>query len=428
MTDTFLILGMGSSGKATRDFLIKKGFCAVCYDDHDQDSITLKEIPWDRLTAIIQSPGIPFHLPKPHPITALAKEKGIAILSDIDLFQRYKDPHILCIGITGTNGKSTTTALITHMLNVAFNASSTKGEKPKKAVMGGNIGIPALSLLINAHENDSIGAYVLELSSYQLEVIHRLDLDVAVYLNLTPDHLDRHGSMEEYHRVKEKIFGHARHKIRPQDLVPNLFFDDIKDVSPLLVGNHNAENVRAAMLVCDKLGIAQDIALDGVKTFQGLAHRMEIIFQSDHLVIVNDSKATNADATERALLCYLPSDVDLHWILGGVAKDGGITSLAPYFPSIASAYLIGTAALDFEKTLVSYHVPCTHCKTIDRAITDVLDHIETYAKQTQKKHVILFSPACASLDQFKNFEHRGDVFKDLIKQALIKRNITDHGR
>ena len=340
-------------------------------------------------------------------------------------------------GITGTNGKSTTTALIGHILAAA----------QRKVQIGGNLGMPAL--LLEALGSD--GVYVLELSSYQLELTQSLTLDVAVLLNVTPDHLDRHGGMAGYVEAKRRIFRNQAAQqtaiigiddeicrgirdtlsnARAQRIIPisahmeakggvyiragHLIDDldgkaaiilDLKD-APHLPGSHNAQNAAAGYAAARMLGVDSAACAAGIKSFPGLAHRQELIATIDGVRYVNDSKATNADAAEKALACY----DDIYWITGGRAKEDGIDALAPLFPRIRRAFLIGEAAPRFAKTLDG---------KVDYAIAGTLDKAVAQAREAAlagKKPgaVVLLSPACASFDQFQDFEARGEAFRRLV--------------
>jgi UDP-N-acetylmuramoylalanine--D-glutamate ligase len=412
-----LILGMGLSGQSVALFLQKKNLSFLAVDDnHDAMEFgpwltNFEDIPWDKIKTVVQSPGVPFSNPVPHRVTQKAIELGVPIITDIDLFQDYRDPAIACVGITGTNGKSTTTALITHIINTASN---------KKAIMGGNIGVPALSLL----DQTDIDFYVLELSSYQLEITKKIDLNVAVLLNLTEDHIDRHGSMEAYKAAKEKIFNNAKNMVRGESLHPYVSLETLPQHSKLQ-GFHNVQNINAAFTVCKLLGFDDATIFKGLESFKGLEHRMEIVMERPNLLIVNDSKATNADAAERALVSY--KGLEIYWILGGVSKEGGISSLCRHFQSIKKTYLIGASVAEFKDCLnAAQHTPqISVSHRLDRAVSEALGDIHN--SKSHLKKVLLFSPACASFDQFKNFQHRGEVFKKLVFQHDFSYHLEQHG-
>ena len=404
----YLILGLARSGKATAAFFDAHHHDYVLYDDfvtHYNDKVVLTnldDIPWDTITSVIQSPGVPFDYPAPHPVTARARQKGIVIETDIDIFNQHRNPATQCIGITGTNGKSTTTTLITHVLNHAG----------KQAVMGGNVGVAALSLLTQNTSEKPIDVYVLELSSFQLEAANRIDLDVAAIINITEDHLDRHQTMDDYIAAKYRIFAHAKTAITGETC-PEIFTDST--AFEHLPGQHNLQNINFTIAVCRALDIHLDTILEGISTFPGLPHRMEIIYHENDLLIINDSKATNANATEKALACY--KDDIVFWIAGGKPKTEGIAPLKAYFPFIEKAYFIGEAKDIFFATAKDA-INCQACGVLEGALTKaIIDAQKSQLKNPEKRHVILFSPACASFDQFNDFEHRGDVFRQLVTQG-----------
>jgi UDP-N-acetylmuramoylalanine--D-glutamate ligase len=289
--------------------------------------------------------------------------------------------------------------------------------------VGGNIGISALAL----SPLPKGGIYVIETSSYQLDLLDKTRFDVAVLLNITPDHLDRHGDMEGYAKAKKRIFRNqtskdvavigvdnsvtksiAESKPTPAMIVPISAFDEfgLGDL-PYLPGLHNKENIAAAFVACKALGIADKTIIAGIESFKGLAHRMERVAEKNGVVFINDSKATNAEAAEKALLSY---GSPIFWIAGGKAKEGGIEMLKPLFSKITHTYLIGDAAEDFAKTLTANNAPFTQCGTLDKAVAEAYQ-----AAQKTKGATVLLSPACASFDQFKSFEHRGDLFRQLVE-------------
>ncbi len=407
---SYLILGLARSGKATAAFFDAHHYPYILYDDsltnYNGQAVlnNPNDIPWDTIKSVIQSPGICFNYPAPHPVTARAREKNIPIETDIDLFNQHRDPAAHYIGITGTNGKSTTTALVTHILNHAR----------KHAAMGGNIGVAALSLLMpNQQKNHGkpFNFYVLELSSFQLEATHQINLDIAVIINITEDHLERHDTMDHYRAAKQRIFTHAKHTITGETC-PKILTDP--HAFEHLPGQHNLENMNTAIAVCSALDIPMNLIMKGIASFPGLPHRMEIVYNEDNLLIINDSKATNADAAEKALACY--KDDIVFWIAGGKPKTDGIVPLKPYFPFITRAYFIGEAKEAFLATAKD-SVTCHISSTLEGALTKaIIDAQKNQLEHPDKRHVILFSPACASFDQFRDFEHRGDVFRKLVIQ------------
>ena len=432
------VLGLGKTGLATAASLRASGAEVYVWDDKIALRNDARESGYtpmnfmgealDDFAMLLLSPGIPHTYPQPHPAVARFRDAHIPIIGDIELLFR-SCPDATYIGITGTNGKSTTTALIAHILEQAG----------RKVQVGGNLGTPVLSF----DPMGKNGFYVLELSSYQLELIQHNLLSIAVLLNITPDHLSRHGGMSGY-------VGAKNHIIRanaPQTLIlgidqpetidiarraamrPNLKFIPLSvtmsvphgiealngvlaingkkllDLSsvPRLPGAHNAQNIGAAFGTCRAAGIEDEDIIRGIQSFPGLAHRQQWIAEKDGICFVNDSKATNADAAEKALLCYQ----DIYWIIGGRTKEGGLTGLEPYAPRLRHAYIIGEATEEFAAWCAANNVPHTCCGTLDKA---------TEAAATQALHdhipdaVVLLSPACASFDQFSSFEERGDQF------------------
>ena len=446
------VVGLARSGEATLDALIASGANIVAWDDHLQtrtkisdgrrNHITVEppeQWQWDRVDLLVVSPGIPLTHPLPHPAVILAREHSVDIVGDVELFHRAC-PDATYVAITGTNGKSTTTALIDHILK----------EAGKPIQMGGNIGTPILAL-DPAGEGDIV---VLELSSYQLDLVRSTVFDVAVLLNLSEDHIDRHGSFAGYIAAKRHIFDrHTKEHtaiigaddaaskailkemqaMGKQTIIPIattqsceqgvsvtdgiLHAHDGKGVNMYdmltLQGRHNAQNAAAAYAVCRQVGVSHEAIIDGMRSFPGLAHRMQLLGEWQGIRFVNDSKATNADAAAQSLGTF---DM-IYWIAGGVAKEGGIAALEPYFSRIAHAYLIGQAQDDFAHTLhdkVAYHRCETLDKAFDRAVADAVASAEEEA-------VILLAPACASFDQFANFEIRGEAFIALY-DALISQD------
>jgi UDP-N-acetylmuramoylalanine--D-glutamate ligase len=387
---------------------------------------------WSKIDLLVWSPGIPHTFPKPHPVAAAARAAGVRLACDIELLCAA-NPAARAIAITGTNGKSTTTTLTGHVL---------AGLGAPLAV-GGNLGVPALDLPALGLD----GTYVLELSSYQLELLDQAQFDVAVLLNLTPDHLARHGGMEGYVAAKASMFDRLpaggtavialddphceeihRTLSRRADIVvraisaektvpggicapEGALLDDGEPILDLktiasLPGRHNWQNACAAYAAARACGMAPQAIADRLASYPGLRHRQELVAIIDGIRYVNDSKATNADAAEKAIFCY----DRIYWIAGGQAKEGGIESLRPLFPRIARAFLIGEAAQIFADTL-SGSVAYEMCGTLDAAIHRARD---VALADPGRNGVVLLSPACASWDQFKSFEHRGDVFRDIV--------------
>jgi len=383
------------------------------------------EIDLAGFDAVVVSPGVPLNK---HPIAAKARGAGVPIIGDIELFAQARaslPPHKV-VGITGTNGKSTTTALIHHILETAG----------VPTLMGGNIGLPILS-------RDPLpegGVYVLELSSYQIDLTFTLDCDVAVLTNITPDHLDRYDGFEGYAASKARLFemqsaDHSavivgkddfsralfiklrserpyaafaqiasRADYNPQDLFgPGFDAEDLlveQKAWPSLQGPHNLENALAAMLASAGLSVDQLAVDDGLRTYPGLPHRMERVADKNGVLFVNDSKATNATAAAPALAAY-PL---IHWILGGVPKTDDLDDCAPHFDHVVAAYTIGEAGPMFAALLKAAGKPVTESLTLAQAVRDA-------AAAAKPGEVVMLSPACASFDQFRDYEARGDAFR-----------------
>jgi UDP-N-acetylmuramoylalanine--D-glutamate ligase len=357
--------------------------------------------------SLVVTPGLPLNR---HPIAQRARDAGVEIIGDIELFVRARPelpPHKV-VGITGTNGKSTTTALIHHILKTAG----------VPATMGGNIGLPILA-------QDPLpegGVYVLELSSYQIDLTWSLDCDVAVLLNITPDHLDRYESFEAYAASKARLF--RMQNASSLAIVHDIVFPVIGDLFtqtkpkvlslggnvsgmhqwPALQGPHNWQNAEAAIAVCKSLGVAEETIEKGLRTYPGLPHRMERIREREGVLFVNDSKATNPTATAPALAAF----EKIRWICGGQAKTDDLDECAPHFGHVRKAYTIGEASELFA-SLLSPHMDVAQCETLERAVGEA-------AAEAEAGDTVLLSPACASFDQFRDFEDRGDQFRALVEE------------
>ena len=417
----YAVYGLARSGLATAEALLASGAPVTAWDAKEEarakapagtEIANLDEADLSRFDSLVVTPGLPLNR---HPIAQRAREAGVEIIGDIELFARARPelpPHKV-VGITGTNGKSTTTALIHHILKTAGVPTT----------MGGNIGLPILA-------QDPLpegGVYVLELSSYQIDLTQSLDCDVAVLLNVTPDHLDRYESFERYRDSKLRLFemqrpsepNHAAVVGEPASLdpgetrvlsplVPNntillaLDYADRQPNWPALQGPHNQQNAACAIAVTEVLGLDQDVVEQAIRTYPGLPHRMERVREKDGVLFVNDSKATNPTATAPALAAF-PS---IRWILGGQAKTDNLDECAPHFGHVRSVYTIGEAGELFAK-LLAPHMPVANCETLENALNQA-------AKDSQAGDTVLLSPACASFDQFKDFEQRGDRFRDLV--------------
>jgi UDP-N-acetylmuramoylalanine--D-glutamate ligase len=358
--------------------------------------------------SLVVTPGLPLNR---HPIAQRAREAGVEVIGDIELFARARPelpPHKV-VGITGTNGKSTTTALVYHILKTAGVPSE----------MGGNIGLPILA----QNPLPEGGVYVLELSSYQIDLTQSLDCDVAVLLNITPDHLDRYESFEAYRNSKLRIFEmQSRYHVgiiadatlqevsldltsgpRFWVTLPDDSWDDEgRDNYPALQGPHNQQNAWAACHTCARLGLRLDATYEGLKSFSGLPHRMERVREKNGVAFINDSKATNPTATAPALAAF----EKIRWICGGQAKTDNLDECQPYFGHVRSAYTIGEAAELFER-LLSPFIPVKNCRELEAAVKQA-------AQDAEAGDTVLLSPACASFDQFRDFEDRGDQFRELV--------------
>jgi UDP-N-acetylmuramoylalanine--D-glutamate ligase len=441
------VFGMGMSGLAAARSLFAGGAKVSVWDDGERGReaaraaglplCDLKLADWSVIEALVLAPGVPLTHPEPHWTVKLARGSGAEIIGDTEIFMRERKRSgaaAKVIAITGTNGKSTTTALTHHILASAG----------LDAVLGGNIGKAVLDLPAFADGRN----YVIEFSSFQLDLTPSLDPDVAVLLNITPDHLDRHGTLENYAAVKETIFRNcaaaiigaddgycdaiaeraiargvktlrisARHPVESGVYAEGCELFEAANGSVQnraglsgigsLRGAHNAQNASAALAAARCLGLPWDTLSQALRSFPGLAHRMEEVRRIGNVLFINDSKATNADAAERALLSFS----NIYWIAGGKPKEGGITSLAPYFPRIKKAYLIGEASQAFAGTLGA-SVPFTFSKTLDLAVAEAA--ADALADEAGEP-VVLLSPACASYDQFPNFEVRGNAFRALVE-------------
>jgi UDP-N-acetylmuramoylalanine--D-glutamate ligase len=445
------IFGLGGSGLASASALLAGGADVIGWDDN-ADSVVkatsagiptadLREVDWSRVAALVLAPGVPLTHPAPHWSAALAQAAGVEVIGDIELFCRQRRliaPTAPFVAITGTNGKSTTTALTAHLLQAAG----------RDVQMGGNIGTAILSLDPPAPNR----FHVVECSSYQIDLAPSLDPSVGMLINLSPDHLDRHGTMEHYADVKARLLenaeialvgvddpysdaigrrlsAHADRNAIPvsatRELPRGYFVRGTQIVSKgnnqtpeqaevlgelagitTLRGRHNAQNATFACAAAWHMGLKPAEIARGLKTFPGLAHRMEQVGRKGAVLFVNDSKATNADSSAQALACFS----EIFWIAGGKSKSGGITTLASFFPRIRKAYLIGEAAAEFAATLdgkVEHETEGTLERAVAAATRDA-------AASNLKDPVVLLSPACASFDQYRNFEIRGDHFRRLV--------------
>ncbi len=451
------VLGLGKSGLSAARTLKESGAEVWAWDDNEDQRAAARaqDIPlvdlytcnWRELSSLILSPGIPHSRPEPHPVAALAKEHGCEIIGDIELLARAQR-NANYLGVTGTNGKSTTTALVGHILELSGRA----------VAVGGNLGMPALDL----EPMDTGGIYVLEMSSYQLEITLSITFDVGVLLNVSPDHIERHGGLDGYVAAKRMIFHrqtkprsaiigvdddicrkiHADLKaIDDQFVIPisgetrapggvyvqgRALYDDTEGQAvpaldlgdvPTLPGVHNGQNAAAAYAACKAIGVEPPVIAACMRSFAGLAHRQETIAIIDGLAWVNDSKATNANAAAKALACY----DHVYWIAGGQAKAGGLAGLEPYLGRIAHAFLIGEAEAAFAEALEG-KVPVSRCGDLASAVAQA----QALAKREGREGaVVLLSPACASFDQFDDFEARGEAFRARVEALPGERGELD---
>jgi UDP-N-acetylmuramoylalanine--D-glutamate ligase len=407
----YAVLGLARSGLATVRALVASGAHVVAWDSKDETRAAVGadvvladplEIDLAGFDGVVVSPGVPINR---HPIADKAHDASVPLIGDIELFAQARAslPQHKVVSITGTNGKSTTTALIYHILKTAG----------VPTLMGGNIGVPILS----QEPLQAGGVYVLELSSYQIDLTFTLDCDVAVLLNITPDHLDRYDGFADYAAAKERLFT-LQHVdkvavIATEDNPTRMIASrinhrlmrvssrDVGDQSawPSLQGPHNAQNVAAARAVATALGIDAVAVEDGLRTYPGLPHRMERIRELNGVLYVNDSKATNPTSTAPALAAY-PA---VHWILGGQAKTDELDACMPYFDHVRAAYTIGEAGNLFARLLEDSMV-VAECGLLDEAVRQASE--AAVAGET-----VLLSPACASFDQFRDYEARGDAFR-----------------
>jgi UDP-N-acetylmuramoylalanine--D-glutamate ligase len=439
------VFGLGGSGLASASALLAGGADVIGCDDNTA-SVTkaraagipvadLRDADWSKIAALVLAPGVPLTHPEPHWVVKLAHSAGVEVIGDIELFCRERHRHAPgapFVAITGTNGKSTTTALIAHLAAAAG----------MDAQLGGNIGTAILSLM----PPDQGRVHVIECSSYQIDLAPSLDPSIGILINLTEDHLDRHGTMENYASVKERLVAGVqrqgtaivgvdddrcraiaerldqpgRHLVRvsvrekPADGIyvegqrimrGGTLIAELGGIGSLR-GLHNAQNAACAAAAALALGLEPAAIQAGLRSFPGLPHRMEEVGRRGAVLFVNDSKATNADSAAQALACF----GDIYWIAGGKPKTGGIESLRKFFPRIRKAYLIGEAANEFAATLgadVAHEIT----GTLDKALAAAARDAES---ATSREPVVLLSPACASFDQYRNFEVRGDAFRALV--------------
>jgi UDP-N-acetylmuramoylalanine--D-glutamate ligase len=444
------VFGLGASGLASARALGAGGAEVMAFDDDARQlaeaaaagipTADLRHIDWSTVAALVLAPGVPLTHPAPHWVVGLARNAAVEVIGDIELYCRERRrtmPDAPFIAVTGTNGKSTTTALVAHVFaSAGYDAAA-----------GGNIGTAILSL-----QPPRAGrVHVVECSSYQIDLAPTLDPSVGILLNVSEDHLERHGTLANYAAIKARLVagvpasgtavvgvddnwcqavadrlekaGKRVVRVSVRRPLPDGLYVEAQQVMLAgggtaravaqiggigsLRGVHNAQNAACATAAGLALGLSPEAIQRGLWSFPGLAHRMEQVGRKDGVLFVNDSKATNADAAARALASF----TDIFWIAGGRAKTGGIAALAGFFPRMRKAYLVGEAASEFGATLEG-KVPYAIAGTLDRAVELAA---RDAAASGLPEPVVLLSPACASFDQYPNFEVRGSAFRDLVR-------------
>jgi UDP-N-acetylmuramoylalanine--D-glutamate ligase len=416
----YAVLGLARSGLATVGSLYASGAHVTAWDrrpgprEEVAEIVTIAdplEIDLAGFEGVVLSPGVPLNT---HPIAAKAREAGVPLIGDIELFAlaRPSLPRHKVVGITGTNGKSTTTALVHHLLDQAG----------VPARMGGNIGLPILA----QEPLPEGGVYVLELSSYQLDLTFSLDCEAAALTNITPDHLDRYAGFDAYAASKARLFAmqgeahfaafgcgdaptraiyteQAMRRPAGRAVCPDPVALRERQRGWLgLKGPHNLQNAAIAAAVAAELGLSDDAIEAGLATFRGLPHRMEVLGTFGGITFVNDSKATNPASAAPALAAY----PRVHWIVGGLPKGDDLDDCAPHFGHVAAAYTIGEAGPHFAEILAPA-MPVERCEMLSEAVQRAM-------AAAKPGEVVLLSPACASFDQFKDYEARGDCFRQLV--------------
>jgi len=438
----YAVLGLARTGLAVVRTLLASGAEVIAWDSREEPRqavaaafgarVTLADPVTADLTGcagVIVSPGVPLNR---HPISEAAAKYGVPVVGDIELFALARadlPPHRV-IGITGTNGKSTTTALVHHLLEVAG----------IPARMGGNIGLPVLGQEPLQPNDKGPGVYVLELSSYQIDLTFSLACDAAALLNVTPDHLDRYGAFEAYAASKARLFAmqrpdqHAVLGVNDAETLAVAAREELRrgpgkvhkvdgrqlaawqEEWPSLQGPHNLQNAAVAVALCEALGLTAEQCRAGLASYKGLPHRMERVADWNGVLFINDSKATNPASAAPALAAFPPAQGHrrIHWILGGLPKGDDLDECAPFFGNVAEAYTIGDAGPRFAD-LLEPHVPVHRSEMMCEAIRQAI-------AAAGPGDVVLLSPACASFDQFRDYEARGDSFRQLVGALLAEEN------
>ena len=421
----YVVLGLARSGIATIEALAASGASIVAWDNREEarkhasrwaEIVDIMQADLTGFDAIIVSPGVPLNT---HPIAEKSAKYGIPIIGDIELFSqaRHSLPSHKVIGITGTNGKSTTTALLYHIIKSCS----------IPALMGGNIGLPIMS----QEPLPEDGIYILELSSYQIDLTHSLSCDVAALINLSPDHLDRYDNYQSYIASKERLFTMQKSEhisvIGNGDTDTLQLYERLKNCRgskniiladndicidqrqlPSLQGPHNKQNIAIIASICKALGLSEHHWRDALSTFKGLEHRLERVAKVNDVLYVNDSKATNPESVVPALAAYN----NIHWIVGGIAKSDSFEAFKPNLPNVKKIYTIGESGPLFMDAFQDY-LPVENCELLVNAVMKA-------SQNAVAGDVILLSPACASFDQFRDFEARGDCFRSVVENIASR--------
>jgi UDP-N-acetylmuramoylalanine--D-glutamate ligase len=432
----YAVLGLARSGLSAVETLLASGARVTAWDNREEPRVSLEgrvdladpaTVDLSGYAGVVVSPGVPLNR---HPIAAAAARAEVPVIGDIELFAlaRPSLPAHRVVGITGTNGKSTTTALVHHLLS----------HSGMDARMGGNIGMPVLA----QEPLPEGGVYVLELSSYQLDLTHSLACDVAALTNVTPDHLDRYADFGAYAAAKQRLFamqGTDQHAVfgigdettariaapeiarRAKGLVERVDGSDLVDLQPdwpALQGPHNLQNAAVAVAVVEALGLSEEQWRLAMPSFRGLPHRMERVAYVNGVTFINDSKATNPASAAPALAAFPPRPAPrLHWIVGGLPKGDSLAECEPYFSNVAAAYTIGDAGPRFAE-LLEPHMPVRRSEMMCEAIREAIE-------VARPGDIVMLCPACASFDQFRDYEARGDTFRQIVEALTSDLAETD---